>query len=264
MAAMKYCPCCEVEREFRPENRSETYDVRGLKVQVPVAVEVCASCGETLLDEARDQALLIEAYAEYRRSKNLLFPHEIKETRERYALSQKSFAALLGMSEATINRYEQGGLQEETHDNAIRLAAAPEALRSLLERRGHLLSEWQRQRAGQAVQRALPDAPSTPRSPPVIDPSRLGAFCRRWRIAELALFGSVLRDDFAPGSDVDALVRFGPDARWQFEDLDAMRRELEAQFGRPVDLVDRAVLEHSRNYLRRRAILDSARVIYAA
>jgi putative zinc finger/helix-turn-helix YgiT family protein len=123
MATMKYCPCCEVEREFKPENRTETYDVRGVKVKVPVAVEVCASCGETLFDEARDQALLTEAYAEYRRSKNLLFPHEIKETRERYALSQKSFAALLGMSEATINRYEQGGLQEETLVGLRRLAA---------------------------------------------------------------------------------------------------------------------------------------------
>ncbi|MGD8451947.1 MAG: DUF4065 domain-containing protein [Phycisphaerae bacterium] len=149
--AMHYCPSCETEREFVARRQTDTYDVRGLKVELPIEVEVCATCGEELFDEQRDARLLREAYAAYRRQKGLLFPHEIGEIRDRYALSQKSFAALLGMSEATINRYEQGGLQEETQDNTIRLADKPDAILSLLERRGHLLSNWQRERAEQAA-----------------------------------------------------------------------------------------------------------------
>lgn len=92
----------------------------------------------------------------------------------------------------------------------------------------------------------------------------LHAFCRRWRIAELALFGSVLRDDFRPDSDVDVLVRFAPNARPTLFDLVRMKDELQELLGRPVDLVSRRAIEASRNHVRRNAILGSAEVIYAA
>ena len=87
---------------------------------------------------------------------------------------------------------------------------------------------------------------------------RLEAFCRKWGIAELALFGSVLRDDFGPDSDVDVLVRYTPDAQPSlFDHVDEI-------FGRPVDLLSRKAIERSRNPFRRRSILDSARVIYGS
>ena len=89
---------------------------------------------------------------------------------------------------------------------------------------------------------------------------RIADFCRRWKIAELALFGSVLRDDFGPASDVDVLITFMD--RKALVDREAMRRELEALFGRKVDLVYRRVIEHDENYLLRKAILNSAWVIY--
>ncbi|RXK88632.1 nucleotidyltransferase [Chlorobaculum sp. 24CR] len=89
-------------------------------------------------------------------------------------------------------------------------------------------------------------------------------FCHRWKITELALFGSVLRDDFTPQSDVDVLVRFAPDAGHGLFDLVRMQDELSEILGRPVDLVTRNAVEHSRNELRRKLILDSAEVIYAA
>jgi predicted nucleotidyltransferase len=94
--------------------------------------------------------------------------------------------------------------------------------------------------------------------------ARLADFCRRWHVVELSLFGSVLRDDFRPDSDVDALVTFTPEARHNLFDLMRMEKELAELFGRKVDLVDRRVLEQSPNYIRRRAILDSAEVVYAA
>jgi predicted nucleotidyltransferase len=89
-------------------------------------------------------------------------------------------------------------------------------------------------------------------------------FCHRWRVTEMSLFGSVLRDDFRPESDIDVLVRFAPDARHSVFDLMRMEKELGEAFGRKVDLVDRDVLERSANYIRRRHILESAEVVYAA
>jgi predicted nucleotidyltransferase len=86
-------------------------------------------------------------------------------------------------------------------------------------------------------------------------------FCRRWKITEFSLFGSVLRDDFRPDSDIDVLTAFAKDAAWDLYDLVYMQDELEAMFARPVHLVDRDGL---RNPFRRRSILSSRRVIYAA
>ena len=89
------------------------------------------------------------------------------------------------------------------------------------------------------------------------------AFCERWKVREMALFGSALRDDFGPGSDVDVLLTFSDDAEWGLFDLARMQRELEAIFGREVDLLTRPGVEASRNPLRREAILSSAEVVYA-
>lgn len=90
---------------------------------------------------------------------------------------------------------------------------------------------------------------------------QLAAFCRRWKIEEFALFGSVLRNDFGPESDIDVLVTFDPSAQWSLFNLAAMQLELEEMFGRPVDLVERRGLQ---NPFRRRAILNSLEVIYAS
>ena len=92
----------------------------------------------------------------------------------------------------------------------------------------------------------------------------LAEFCRRWQIVELALFGSVLRDDFGPDSDVDVLVRLAPEARHTLLDMVRMQEDLQQLLGRKVDLVEREAVEQSRNYIRRRAILQSAEVIHAA
>ncbi len=92
----------------------------------------------------------------------------------------------------------------------------------------------------------------------------LADFCRRWRISELALFGSALRDDFRPESDIDLLATFDPDARWGLLDSVRMSEELEQLLGRKVDLISRRALERSTNSARRDTILASARVIYTA
>ncbi len=91
--------------------------------------------------------------------------------------------------------------------------------------------------------------------------SRLVELCHRWQIAELALFGSVLRDDFQPESDVDVLVTFAPQATWSLWDFLDLEEELSRLLGREVDLVSRGSL---RNPIRRREILGTRQVLYAA
>ncbi len=90
---------------------------------------------------------------------------------------------------------------------------------------------------------------------------KIEAFCRKWKVVEMALFGSVLREEFRPDSDVDVLVTFAPDDGWSLWDLIDMRDELREMFGREVDLVEKKNLV---NPFRRHAILSTKQVIYAA
>ncbi len=93
---------------------------------------------------------------------------------------------------------------------------------------------------------------------------KVADFCRRWKIAELDLFGSALRDDFGPESDIDVLVSFAEDARWSLLDIVSMQEELKQLLGREVDLVERRAVEASENYIRRKHILSSAEPVYVA
>jgi predicted nucleotidyltransferase len=91
----------------------------------------------------------------------------------------------------------------------------------------------------------------------------LDDFCRKWKIREVSLFGSVLREDFGPRSDVDVMVAFEPGAVNSLLDMVDAELELAKVLGRPVDLLERSAVEHSENWIRRRRILGSARTIYA-
>ncbi len=97
-----------------------------------------------------------------------------------------------------------------------------------------------------------------------IPKDRLAEFCRTHGICRLAVFGSALREDFGPDSDIDLLVEFAPDRTPGLFGIVRMENELSELFGRDVDLVTRAAIETSRNYIRRSAILESAQIVYAA
>ena len=90
---------------------------------------------------------------------------------------------------------------------------------------------------------------------------KIEAFCRRWKIKEFALFGSVLREDFRPDSDVDVLVTFEPDGGFTFDNRVEMLDEIAEIFGREVDLVEKDTI---RNPFRRHEILKTKEVVYAA
>ncbi len=94
-----------------------------------------------------------------------------------------------------------------------------------------------------------------------IPKDKVAEFCRRWRVKELAIFGSALGDDFRPDSDVDMLVVFQEDAKWNLFDHMKAEEEMKQIFGREVDLVEKKAI---RNPFRRHHILSNNEVIYAA
>ena len=93
---------------------------------------------------------------------------------------------------------------------------------------------------------------------------KVADFCQRWKISSLGVFGSAVRGELRPGSDIDLLVTFQPDADWTMFDHFTMEEQLSHLFGREVDLVSIRALEENQNPIYRRQILDSARQIYAA
>ena len=97
-----------------------------------------------------------------------------------------------------------------------------------------------------------------------IPSDKIAAFCQRWQIKRFALFGSVLRDDFGPDSDIDVLVKFDETTRPTLFDMSRMEADLKLILGRGVDLVSEAGIERSPNHIRRTAILDSAELVYGS
>lgn len=93
---------------------------------------------------------------------------------------------------------------------------------------------------------------------------RIVEFCRRNHIRSLALFGSVLRDDFRPDSDVDVLIEFEPGQEPGLMELIGMQDALSKILGRKVDMVELKAVEKSENYIRRRHVLESVEQVYVA
>jgi predicted nucleotidyltransferase len=97
-----------------------------------------------------------------------------------------------------------------------------------------------------------------------IPKGKIAEFCEKWEVRELAFFGSVLRDDFRPDSDIDVIVDFKPDTSRTLFDLVSMIDELKDILGREVDLMTRRAVEQSRNYIRRKEILSTMEVVHVS
>jgi predicted nucleotidyltransferase len=92
---------------------------------------------------------------------------------------------------------------------------------------------------------------------------KISTFCKRWKVVELSVFGSTVRDDFSPTSDIDILVTFAPFSERGLFDHVQMTKELKELFSRDVDLVTRRALDQSRNSLLRSEILSTAKILYS-
>ena len=129
-----YCTNCREERNTRIEKRRETFNVKGEATEVYSNVTVCSTCGQDIYVEELDAQNLSRAYDAYRRRHNLLTASEIKEIREKYGLTQRALAQILGWGQVTVNRYENGAIQTRGHDQLLRLLENPENVRRILER----------------------------------------------------------------------------------------------------------------------------------
>ncbi len=95
-----------------------------------------------------------------------------------------------------------------------------------------------------------------------LETEKIKQICQQWQIEELALFGSVLREDFNPTSDIDVLVSFAESAQITFFDLDTIEQQLSKLFNRSVDVVTKRAIEQSHNWIRKKNILENAQIIY--
>ncbi len=96
----------------------------------------------------------------------------------------------------------------------------------------------------------------------VLKSDKIKQFCRRWKVEELALFGSALRGNLGPDSDIDLLVSFNEESDWSLLDHVQMQFELEEILGRDVDLINKRALKRSPNWIRREEILRTASPIF--
>jgi putative zinc finger/helix-turn-helix YgiT family protein len=140
------CPNCEKETELELIHRVEDIKVRGEAIKVEVKYYKCKNCGEEFEEPHSDEDPLDKAYRAYRRRHGMMQPEEVRDFRKRFGLTQNEMSRLLGWGGATLSRYENGALQDETHEKALRLAMDPRNLLKLIEEAPDALSEEKRNR----------------------------------------------------------------------------------------------------------------------
>lgn len=127
-----FCTHCMKFVDSHIEKRTLEATIKGRIIKYDADVRICNDCGKMMFDRDLDQASMVKAYDHYREEMGLLLPEEIKEIRQKYNLSQASFAKVLGLGEKTITRYETGSLQDEAQNNLIYLMGNVENFSTLL------------------------------------------------------------------------------------------------------------------------------------
>jgi len=135
------CPNCEKLELVEPYTHKTTINVKNEPIQVELKLYRCLECGQLIQDPKNPQDELDIAYRIYRQRHHLLQPEEIIAIRKTYDLSQKDLSNLTGIGIATINRYENGSLQNEAHDTILSLLKNPEAVKELLDKNKDKFSE---------------------------------------------------------------------------------------------------------------------------
>jgi putative zinc finger/helix-turn-helix YgiT family protein len=117
----KYCGNCEAMHDVIEKKEVREYEIKKTKVSGEITILTCSSCGEEVFDkdiEINNDIVLFDAY---KKKHNLLTSKEIISIREKYHLSQATFSKVMGFGLKTITRYENGAIQDNTHDNLLRL-----------------------------------------------------------------------------------------------------------------------------------------------
>ena len=135
-----YCPTCDMFTEARVSTKEEVFCVRGENVAVKSSVLVCDKCKQDIFDEELDEKNLELAYTAYRKNHSLLLPTEIREIREKYGLSQRSLGRLLEWGQVTVNRYENGAIQDTPHNDILEFISNPENMLGIYQKNNHVLT----------------------------------------------------------------------------------------------------------------------------
>lgn len=143
---IKYCPICEKDIELTEIRCKENIKVRGDVFQVDAHYYRCPVCGEEFETSNSDYDPVAEAYKMYREKRSMLFPLQIKEFRLKYELTQKELTTLLGWGAVTLSRYENGALQNLSHDRELQEANTSAGLLKLIELTPEALDEEKRER----------------------------------------------------------------------------------------------------------------------
>ncbi|MFO7773505.1 MAG: DUF4065 domain-containing protein [Dehalococcoidia bacterium] len=154
------CSNCEKETRLEFVTREEVIRVRNKPIKVEVQYSRCVECGDEVFDPNRDIDPFDLAYREYRKEYGLLQPEEIRDWRKANKLTQGELAQLLGVGVATISRYENGALQDPSHEKLLRLAMNPSNLLRLIEGSEGVFTEAKKRRLVEALREVEADAHS--------------------------------------------------------------------------------------------------------
>ena len=150
------CPVCEKEVKVEPANTIRKVNVRGEIFEVPVKLYRCLECGYDQIEDHDDPQDEIDiAFREYRKKHNMLQPEEIKSIRKKYGLTQQELARILGISPATLSRYENGGLQEAAHDRLLQFVSEPRNMFALIEKNISILPEDRMEELKNKISKAM-------------------------------------------------------------------------------------------------------------
>ena len=145
------CSNCERKAELEVITKEEVVNIRREPTKVEIQYCRCTQCGDEVFDPNLNQDPVDLAYRAYRRNHALLQPEEIKDWRKAHKLTQGELAKLLGLGKATISRYENGALQDESHERLLRLAMDPANLLKLISKSENVFTELRKKRLVEAL-----------------------------------------------------------------------------------------------------------------
>lgn len=141
MSMELFCNVCDDYKEFDIIERDEVYDVKGIDIEINAKVSICKYCGEELFNEKIDEENFEKAFSIYRKKEGILSVSEIKEIRNMYGLTQRSFSKLLRWSEIAMHRYEMGAIPDKAHNNTLILLRNPLNMIEILNNNLGILTE---------------------------------------------------------------------------------------------------------------------------
>lgn len=150
-----FCSNCKKETQTCIVREKETFSVRGEDIEIISSIAKCKKCDTKMFDEELDEKNIECAFNKYREKHSLLMPSEIQKIREKYSLSQRALADLLGCGEITIHRYENGGIQDKVHNELLMLISKPENMSEIYEKNKHILSPSLRSGLGAKIEGLL-------------------------------------------------------------------------------------------------------------